>query len=178
MRLLISNLGALVILLSGFAWAHDGDETQAEHNSVSSTAMHCATQPGRPHSCTPVFACIGEKGEYFQGQARGWGELGLLRGRTASGAHCSGFWKRDGEVGFGTAKINCSNGTRAEVMWNARHREAGYFVGSGSDSKDRKVLAWTGRDILARISAEGVGFDVFCSSRAQEFGEKLDAVDG
>ncbi|CUH79971.1 hypothetical protein TRM7557_02672 [Tritonibacter multivorans] len=178
MRLLLTHFCALVITLSGFAWAHDGAVTQAESTAVSTTAMHCATQPGRPHSCTPIFACIGEKGEFFQGQARGWGELGLLRGRTGSGAHCSGFWQRDGEVGVGKAKINCSNGTRAEVNWNARHREAGYFVGSGSDSENRKVLAWTGRDIIARISAEGLGFDVFCSSRAQDFGRRLDALDG
>lgn len=178
MRLLISNLGALVLLLTGLAWANDIVGTQDENAAVSTTTMHCDTQPGHANSCTPIFACIGENGEYFQGQARGWGELGLLRGRTASGAHCSGFWQRDGEVGFGTAKINCSNGTRTEVMWNARYREAGYFVGSGSDNKDRKVLAWTGHDILARISAIGVGMHVFCSSRAQEFSEELDAVDG
>lgn len=182
MRLFTSAISLIFFLWPGFNWAHEVTNTQHEgttpHIHTTSTARPCEAEPGKSSSCTPILACIGGEGEFFQGQARGWGQLGILRGKTGSGAHCSGFWQRGNALGVGQAKINCSNGTRAEVFWNARHRETGFFVGSGEDSENRSVLAWTGHEVLSRIAKEGVALDVFCASHAQGFNARLDTIGG
>ena len=137
----------------------------------------CLAAPGTHQHCSHVFACMGEEGEYFWGQARGWGEIGLLRGKT-SVAHCSGFWQRGDLVGMGKARINCSDGIFAEVVWNKVLKQdlppssSPSFQGTGRDSLGRGVVAWTGAAALAQLKeAKGAG-DAALLRPAQPVAEK------
>lgn len=148
------------------AAAHGSDHTaqEASDGTLAVSSFECAEHPGFKRHCSPVFACIGNEGEYFQGRARGRGDIGLVRGRTGSGAHCSGFWQRDAASGEGQSKLNCSDGMRAEVRWDVRDSTSGYFVGTGKDSQNRAVLFWVGQSYIDRIRRENLDPQKFCMS--------------
>lgn len=164
--------------------AHDADNALGnsvhEHEGydalgvVKNGAKSCVAAPGTHQHCAHVFACMGQEGEYFWGQARGWGEIGLLRGKT-SVAHCSGFWQRGDQAGMGKARINCSDGIFANVFWNKVIEQdqspssTPSFQGSGGDSLGRVVVAWTGSEALSQMSrAKGPPVDDLQESDAKE----------
>lgn len=154
--------GLCVGISTAFASDHLNPIGAEDHAEMA--AFDCPVGHDENAHCTPVFACIGSEGDFFQGRARGRGDIGLVRGRTGSGSHCSGFWQRDEVLGTGQSKLNCSDGMRAEVRWDPRKKETGYFVGTGQDSLDRPVLFWVGHFYLNRIQRENQTLAQFCMS--------------
>jgi len=103
-------------------------------------------------NCVRALACIGDEGLWMDGQARGWDE-GSITGYTSQGVSCVGFWNSRGAFGTGFAKVECADGLTLDVIYTVQDNETGTVIGTGRDSLDRPVKAWSGLHVLEFLKA-------------------------
>ncbi len=123
----------LVLTLLPVFWATGvvaGDHNSCDHASNKS-------------DCTPVYACIGEQGEWFKGQALGQTK-GSITGKLASGANCTGKWNASGAGKF---DLTCTNGTYMQVYYTENDPATKTAIGQGISMDGRFVQGWSGKDV-------------------------------
>ncbi len=125
-------------------------QSQKTALNLQSKQPPCGPSKAVGKTCMRVLACIGEKGVFFDGQARGDG-VGIILGQTSEGVQCSGHWSNiDGTDirGEGRARLKCADGSRFHLVYDERDNHDGTQVGVGKDSKGRMIRAWTGENVL------------------------------
>lgn len=100
------------------------------------------------NDCTPVYACIGEQGEWFKGQALGQTK-GSLTGILASGANCLGKWSSHGAGKF---DLTCTNGTYMQVYYTTSDPVTKTTIGQGISMDGRFVQGWSGKNVQSYFS--------------------------
>jgi len=105
-------------------------------------------------SCTPVVACIGVEGTWFNGRAFfGRGE-GVLDGQISTGAHCKGRWVEQNLFGLGQADLECDDGMTITLLYTVLDSYTGTAIGHGRTNRGELVEAWSGQNVLAFIQNE------------------------
>lgn len=98
-------------------------------------------------SCSRNFACIGDKGRWYEGRAIGRG-TGILDGRLSDGAKCSGTWTNSNAMGAGQADFACDDGTTGTVFYYLQDGVTGTAIGKGATNKGDHIDAWSGEHVL------------------------------
>ncbi len=117
------------------------------------SAPSCSLIEGSKDSCSRSLACVGTKGLYFDGFARGWGH-GAVDGKLSDGSDCLGEWRYT-RIGFARARIACTSGVTAEVIYYAQDSLTGTGIGRGADSTGRAIRIWTGENVLEFLTPKG-----------------------
>jgi hypothetical protein len=100
------------------------------------------------------LACVGKKGSYFDGRAKGW-DTGTVAGQLDDGTACSGQWTARGPFGFGLAKLICQDGVTAKVIYYYMDNLTGTAIGRGSTSDGRAIRIWSGQNVLRYLTPKG-----------------------
>lgn len=98
-------------------------------------------------SCSRVLACVGDQGHWFHGRAFGRGH-GKVTGRMNDGATCHGEWKQKGFLGFGQASVDCTDGTKVQVLYTYQDHWTGTATGRGQTNKGDLVEVRSGQNVL------------------------------
>lgn len=106
----------------------------------------CVNIQGSPESCSKFVGCLGDKGEHFQGTARGW-NYGTLQAQTSEGAKCSGTWRYTNVFGIAISDIFCDNGEGGRLYFFAQDSLTGTGIGRGHSNKGRSVKMWSGNNL-------------------------------
>jgi hypothetical protein len=101
---------------------------------------------GGPDSCSRVLACIGEDGVWFDGRSVGWNS-GTLAGELNDGTICTGSWAYTGP-NVAEAHATCDHGLEIAVVAVAQDPPTGTTIAEGFTSDGRRVVAWTGNNVL------------------------------
>lgn len=131
-----------------------------DHNSCT----HSSNMRG----CTPVYACIGDQGEWFKGQALGQTK-GSITGMLASGANCTGKWS---SAGAGKFNLTCTNGTYMQVYYTNSDPVTKTAIGHGISMDGRFVEGWSGKNVgtyFSDVEASQTG-SLICGSNKVPLG--------
>ena len=115
------------------------------------TPEDCRNIPYSQQNCVRALACVGTKGVWFDGAARGW-DQGTVTGRLSTGETCSGTWTSEGPFGTGLADLTCDDGTTIGVVYYTQDNITGTVTGRGMTSDGRPVEVWTGERVLEFLS--------------------------
>lgn len=118
-------------------------------------APTCENVPYSQDNCVRALACLGNDGLYFDGLVRGW-NAGGITGALSDGTACVGRWTSEGLGGTGLAWLECGGGLTAEVIYYTQDNDTGTAIGYGKDNLGRGVTAWSGINVLAFLTKDGV----------------------
>ncbi|MBT8153276.1 hypothetical protein KMP13_05100 [Epibacterium ulvae] len=146
---------------------------QTTPSDLQAAQPPCPRSKGEKRACMRVLACIGDKGVFFDGQARGDG-VGIILGHTSEGVQCSGHWSDvDGTDirGEGRARLKCTDGSRFHLVYDGRDTRDGTQIGVGKDSQGRMIRAWTGDDVVHFFEDKDHKSTLKCGDRMVPLGE-------
>lgn len=107
----------------------------------------CENIPYDTANCVRAVACLGTEGAYFDGQAHGW-DTGSILGYLDDGTACAGDWIAGDRQTPGRAKLLCTDGLEAAVIYHTLDNDTGTVIGSGTDSLGRDITVWSGEKVL------------------------------
>lgn len=136
---------------------------------VAHSAPACTEAQYSQDNCVRVLACVGDRGLWFDGQARGW-DAGTLAGAISDGTGCAGTWNSQGFLGTGFAELTCEDGVKITAIYTAQDPETGTAIGSGRDSLGRAIQAWSGRHVLEFLSDQTGEPQLPCTAQAIPLG--------
>ncbi len=113
--------------------------------------LPCENHIGSPESCSRFVGCLGDRGAYFQGYARGW-NYGPLTAITSEGATCTGTWKYANIFGIPQADIICDNGEGGRLFAYYQDSLTGTAMAKGRSTKGRLVRMWSGKNLKKYFS--------------------------
>ena len=129
-------------------------------------ALACENVPFDAANCVRVLACVGDAGDWFDGEARGWDTgavAGRLHGAAAAPVPCEGTW--DSRSRPGVSRLACADGTGIDVIYTSIDNETGTVIGAGRATDGRMVRAWSGLEVLAFLTPDGrVDAELSCGS--------------
>lgn len=117
-------------------------------------------------NCTRIVACVGNQGVWFNGRGFGNG-AGTFAGAMSDGSTCSGDWVARNAIGIGQASVTCTDGRKGTVYYTYQDPRTGTALGKGRMNTGEDIEIWTGRNVLAYLSAKtGQALILPCSGGA------------
>ncbi|MEJ6403767.1 hypothetical protein [Yoonia sp. 2307UL14-13] len=123
-------------------------------NATAQDRGLCRNVPYSEENCVRVLACIGDRGVFFDGNARGW-DTGTVAGQMSDGTRCTGTWTAGGPLGTGIAQMSYSDGAVVDVVYYSQDSITGTVIGEGKDNLGRRIQVWSGENVLQFLTGDG-----------------------
>lgn len=121
------------------------------------TPMCVANEPNQ--DCDQILACVGSKGQWFNGTTLGRGPINDIEGQMDNGTICTGQRVQHNKVLSGSIALICGDGTQATVEYGLSVLDSNRDFGTGlavtQDGRDIRV--WVGQDLISTLRRESGG---------------------
>ena len=121
------------------------------------TPMCQANEPGQ--DCDQILACIGSKGQWFNGTTLGRGPVNDIEGQMNNGTICTGQRTQFNKAFSGSITLTCSDGTQTTVKYDppllGEHRDFGRGHDVTPDGRDINI--WVSQDLISTLRRESGG---------------------